>query len=322
MTMDSYAISLEDVQDAAKTIEGQAIVTPVMTSSTMDKMADGRQLFFKCENFQRVGAFKFRGALNAIKKLDRSFSTVITHSSGNHGQAIALAAQVAGLTAHVVMPSNSLPVKVAAVKGYGAVVTECGPTDRVEAAATIEGATPCSCQIGSYNHPHVMAGQGTVGLELMQQATGLDAVIVSVGGGGLISGIATAVKAINPAVKIIAAEPVTADDCFRSKQLGERILLKEVPDTIADGLRTSLGTLTWPIIRDKVDVVFTVSESDIIRSTRLVFERMKLVIEPSAGVAVAVALGHDFRAYADKHDLKRIGVILCGGNQDLDNMPW
>jgi len=314
------AISLGDVEAAAARIAGEANLTPVLTSRTMDKLS-GRELFFKCELFQRMGAFKFRGALNAIRQLDPSIKTVITHSSGNHAQAIALAASIEGLTAHVVMPSNSPACKVAAVKDYGATITMCDPTKRVEVAAQVEKETAAACQIGSYNHPHVMAGQGTVGLELMQQVSDLDAIIVPVGGGGLISGIATAAKGLNPRIKIIGAEPANADDAARSKDARERVLNDGVPDTVADGLRTSLGTLTWPVVEALVDEIVTVSEEEIVSAMRLVWERMKLVIEPSAGVGVAVALGARF-AQMEGGGLGRVGVVLCGGNQDLDKIPW
>lgn len=188
-------------------------------------------------------------------------------------------------------------------------------------AAGVERDTPNSCQIGSYNHPHVMAGQGTVGLELMQQVPELDAIIVPVGGGGLISGIATAAKGLNDKIKIIGAEPANADDAARSKAAGKRILLDGVPDTVADGLRTSLGTLTWPIVQNLVDDIITVPEEEIVAGMRLVWERMKLVIEPSAGVGVAVALGPAIKALYGG-SLQRVGVVLCGGNQDLDSIPW
>lgn len=197
----------------------------------------------------------------------------------------------------------------------------CGPSERIDVAARVERDTPNSCQIGSYNHAHVMAGQGTTGLELMQQIADLDAIIVPLGGGGLISGVATAAKGINPRIKIIGAEPANADDAARSKAAGERIPLDHVPDTIADGLRTSLGTLTWPVVDALVDEIVTVSEEEIVTGMRLVWERMKLVIEPSAGVGVAVALGPRIKEMCGGN-LKRVGVILCGGNQDLDKIPW
>eukprot|EP00039_Didymoeca_costata_P030805 m.31454 g.31454 ORF g.31454 m.31454 type:complete len:322 (+) comp8318_c0_seq3:143-1108(+) len=316
-----HAIKLADVQDARETIKEEAIYTPVMTSSTMDKLA-GRSLHFKCELFQRVGAFKFRGALNAVKKVDSAVSTIITHSSGNHAQAIALACSVTGKKAHIVMPDNSAACKKAAVIGYGATVTDCDIRERVQVANKVEEETPNSCQIPSYNHPHVMAGQGTVALEFLEQVKNLDAIIVPVGGGGLISGITVAAKGIKPSIKIYGAEPAAADDCARSYQAKTLIPLEAPPDTVADGLRTSLGSLTWPIIRDCVDGVFTVNESDIISATRLVWERMKLVIEPSAGVSTAVSIGKEFNVFAEKHGLSNVGVILCGGNTDLDKLPW
>lgn len=319
---EALAISLDDVKTAARNIKGEANLTPVMTSRTMDSRS-GRNLFFKCELFQRVGAFKFRGALNAVRQLPSTVSTVVTHSSGNHAQAIALAAKVCGLKAHIVMPNNSAECKRAAVVEYGAQVTMCDPEKRVDIANAIEKETEGAVQIPSYNHPHVMAGQGTTGLELMEQVENLDAIIVPIGGGGLISGIATAAKGLNPNIVIIGAEPANADDCARSKAAGHRVLHEKVPDTVADGLRTSTGTLTWPIIDQLVDEIITVSEEEIIDAMKLVWERMKLVIEPSAGCPVAVALSGDkLNAIKGGRDLKRVGVILCGGNQDLGTIPW
>ena len=258
-------------------------MTPIHTCRTLDAMS-GRSLFFKCELFQRGGAFKFRGALNAVRQLGDECRDVVTHSSGNHAAAIALAAAASGRVAHVVMPRDAPQCKRNAVEGYGARVTTCEPTaeSRVATADRVQAGLPGSVQIPSYNHPAIIAGQGTVGLELLQQVPGLDALVVPVGGGGLIAGICVAAKGLNPRIRIFAAEPMSADDCARSLASGRRIPLDAAPKTVADGLKTSLGTLTWPIIQEHVEAVITVSEDDIIAATRLVWERMKLVIEPSA----------------------------------------
>ncbi|TVQ52458.1 MAG: pyridoxal-phosphate dependent enzyme [Phycisphaerales bacterium] len=291
-----------------------------MTCSTLDGLA-GCTLFFKCENFQKVGAFKFRGACNAVMKLPDKVAQrgVVTHSSGNHAQALALAASTRGITAHIVMPRTAPKVKQNAVAGYGGRIYLCEPTlkARHEMTAQVVNATGAEL-IPPYDHPDIIAGQGTIALELLEQVDRLDAIIVPVGGGGMISGIAIAAKAINPSIRIIAAEPAGADDVARSMAAGT--LIEQVdPNTIADGLLTSLSERTWEIIRDHVERVITVTDPEIIDAIRLVFERMKLVIEPSAAVGVAVALHESFRAL---DGIKRVGVILCGGNVDLDRLPW
>lgn len=318
-----YGLAHEDVLAAATRVKGVVTETPVLTCGQLDEMA-GRALFFKCENLQKGGAFKFRGAVNAVKCLDPDCKDVVTHSSGNHAQALALAAKMQGIAAHIIMPDNAPVVKRAAVVGYGAKVITCQSTQEArEAAANKErDETPGAVLIPPYNHLNVMAGQGTMALEMVAQLSGnLDAIIVPIGGGGMLSGVCMALKGAAPNVRIFAAEPTRADDCARSVAAGERILLDAYPDTVADGLRTSMGDLTWPVIRDHVEKVFTVTEDEIVAAMRLVWERMKLVIEPSAGVSVAVAISAAFKA-AVGDDCKRVGVILCGGNQDLDKIPW
>jgi len=314
----SYAADLATVRAAAERILGHAIVTPVHTSRTMNQRS-GRELFFKCESFQRIGAFKFRGAMNAVAKLDERTAArgVVTHSSGNHAQALALAARIRGIDAHIVMPTNAPEVKRRAVIGYGGKVVPCEPNlaSRESTAARVVAETGGTL-IPPYDHPDVIAGQGTIALELFATHPDLDAVIVPIGGGGMISGIALAYRELNPRVRVIAAEPLGADDAKRSKEAGALVPQTD-PHTIADGLRTSLGSLTWPVVRDVVHRVETVGEDEIVSAMRLVFERMKLVIEPSAAVGVAVALGARLR-----DDEKRVGVVLCGGNVDLDALPW
>ena len=318
--------TLLDIQQAAQRIAGHVHETPVLTSRTMDELAsrDGvaRQLFFKCENLQRIGAFKIRGAMNAVLALDEETAKrgVVTHSSGNHAQALALAARTRGISAHIVMPSNSPAVKCDAVRGYGGQIVFCEPTQASREAnakriAQETGAT----LIPPYDDEAVIAGQGTIALELFASHPELDAVIVPLGGGGLISGIALAYRELAPQVAVIGAEPALAADAFESKATG-MLVGQKAPLTVADGLRTSLGSHTFPVVRDVVRSIVLVDEEAIIASMRLVFERMKLVIEPSAGVSVAVAIGRGQTQLAPS--LRRIGVILCGGNVDLDALPW
>ena len=318
--MTTYAANLQDVRDAAQRIANLAHRTPATTCATLDRIA-GRRIFFKCEHLQKVGAFKFRGACNAIMKLpdEAASQGVVTHSSGNHAQAVALAARLRGIQAHIVMPSNALLVKRRAVEGYGGRVIECEPT--LEARDTTAGAVIAETGatfIHPYNHPDIIAGQGTIGLELFEQVPQLDAIVVPVGGGGLISGICIAAKSLDPSIRIFAAEPLGADDAARSKAAG-KLIPQTGPDTIADGLLTSLGDLTWPIIRDLVERVITVSEEQIVEAMRLAWERAKLLIEPSAAVGVAVALSEQFKAM---EGMERVAVVLSGGNTDLDNLPW
>ena len=280
-----------------------------------------KSLHFKCENFQKVGAFKMRGALNAILSLPEAVRArgVVTHSSGNFAQAVALAARLSGIPAHIVMPSNSPVVKRRAVEGYGGQVVLCEPTlaARESTAAAIVESTG-----GELLHPfdqdEVIAGQGTVGLELFEQVAGLQAVVVPIGGGGLISGIALAMRELNPRVRIFGAEPSGADDAARSKQAGEW-LLQTAPDTIADGLLTSLGERTWPVVRDVVEDIFVVDDREIRHATRLILERMKILVEPSAATVLAAVLRPEFKALTS---LQEVGLVLSGGNVDLDKSPW
>ncbi|HLJ93546.1 MAG TPA: pyridoxal-phosphate dependent enzyme [Gemmataceae bacterium] len=318
--MTTYAADLESVRAAVERLAGRAHRTPVMTCATIDDLAN-RSLFFKCENFQKVGAFKFRGACNAVAKLpaDVAARGVVTHSSGNHAQALALAARLRSIPAHIVMPSNASPVKRRAVEGYGGRVIECQPTLAArEATAQAVLAETGGTLIPPYDHPDIIAGQGTVALELLHQATDIDAVIAPVGGGGLVAGIAVAAKGLNPALRIFAAEPRGADDAARSKAAG-KLVPQTGPRTIADGLLTSLGELTWPIIRDHVECIITVAEEEIVQAMRLMWERAKLLIEPSAAVAVAAVLTEEFRGLAG---MQRVGIVLSGGNANLDQLPW
>lgn len=316
-----HAASIESIREAMRRVAPHVHRTPVMTCSTISRRA-GLDLRFKCENFQKVGAFKFRGACNAIFKLGEAEARrgVVTHSSGNHAQAVALAARIRGIPAHIVMPTNAPAVKREAVEGYGGIVYQCAPTvtDRETTADRVCRETGGTL-IPPFNHPDVIAGQGTLAIELLEQCPELCAIVVPIGGGGMISGVAIAAKAIKPSIRIIAAEPENADDAARSKRLGA-IQPVSRETTIADGLRTSLGDLTFPVVRDLVDEVATVSESEIIAAMRLVFERAKLVIEPSAAVGVAVALSKRSKCLTAAEG--PVGVVLCGGNVDLDDLPW
>jgi len=310
--------NLDAIREAAMRIHPYAHRTPVLTCASLDRMLNA-ELYFKCENFQKVGAFKFRGACNTVFSLsDQEASRgVATHSSGNHAAALSLAAQLRGIEALVVMPNNAPQVKKAAVAAYGGKITWCEPTlEAREATLSKVVAETGATFVHSYNDRRVVAGQGTAALELLEDAPALDVVMAPVGGGGLLSGTALAVSGLSPGTLVIGAEPEGADDAYRSLQQG-RIIPSVNPKTIADGLLTSLGDTTFPIIRSHVDQIVTVSEEAIIAGMRHVWERMKIVIEPSAAVPVGALL-------EKKVDLtgKRIGVILSGGNVDLDKLPW
>ncbi|WP_428236361.1 pyridoxal-phosphate dependent enzyme [Gracilimonas sp.] len=308
----------DDVKEARHRISEHIHRTPVLSSKQVNQKTGG-QIFFKCENFQKVGAFKFRGASNAIFSLsdDEAAKGVATHSSGNHAQALALAAKLRGIPAYVVMPENAPKVKVKAVKNYGAEVTFCESTleareSTLEKVVAQTGAT----FIHPYNDARIVAGQGTAALELLEDYPDLDMIIAPVGGGGLLSGTALAAKSIKPDIQVIGAEPANADDAFRSFQKGELIPVKN-PDTIADGLRTSLGELPFSLIRQYVDDIVTVPEESIIEAMRYVWERMNMIIEASCAVPVAAV----FDGKVDVNG-KKVAIIITGGNVDLDNLPW
>lgn len=311
-------LTISDIYDAAARIQPYAHRTPVLTCHMLDARV-GAQVFLKCENLQKVGAFKFRGACNAVFSLsaEQAARGVVTHSSGNHAQALALAARLRGIPAYIVMPSNAPAVKQAAVAGYGGVITLCAPTlaARESTLADVVAATGAEV-VHPYNDNRVIAGQGTAALELLADVPDLEVIIAPVGGGGLLSGVALAAKAISPVIRVIAGEPAGADDAFRSLAAGE-IVPSIAPQTIADGLLTSLGDLTFPIIRQHVEQIVTVSEEAIIAAMHFVWERTKMVVEPSGVVPVAVL-------WEGKIDLRgrRVGVILSGGNVDLARLPW
>ncbi len=314
------AIGLADLRAAARRLAPLVHRTPVVTCATLDRVA-GRSLFFKCENLQKVGAFKFRGACNAVMRLPDAVAArgVATHSSGNHAQALALAARLRGIPAHIVMPSNVPDVKRLAVEGYGGRVILCEPTlESREATARRVAAETGASLVHPYDHPDVIAGQGTAALELLEELPDLDALVAPIGGGGLVSGCCIAARGLAPGLRVFAAEPAGADDAARSKASG-RLVPQTAPRTLADGLLTSLGALTWPFVRDVVERVITLGEGEIVAAMRLVLERTKLVIEPSAAVAVAAVLSPAFGA---GNSPQRVGVILSGGNADLDHLPW
>jgi threonine dehydratase len=300
---------LAAIRAAAERIEPHVHRTPVLTSRFFDERHDTR-VFFKCENFQRTGAFKVRGAFNAVLSLSDTEAAkgVVTHSSGNHGQAVACAARVRGIPAWIVMPSNAPTPKQEAVLGYGAEPCLCEPTlaARESTAQQIIERTGAHF-IDSNDIPEVIAGQGTATLELLADAPGLDWLVTPVGGGGLLSGAAVAAAELSPSTRVVGAEPAGADDAFRSFTSGEWVPSVN-PQTIADGLLVSLGrNHAWPIIKRSVHSIVTVSEDEIVTALRFVWQRMKIVIEPSSAVAVAALAKLDL---ADK----RVGVILSGGN--------
>ena len=311
-------LDLDRIGAAHERIRTHIHRTPVLTSSRLDK-ASGAHLFFKCENFQKIGAFKARGATNAVFALDDATARrgVATHSSGNHGAALARAAKLRGIPAHIVMPSNSAKVKVRAVESYGAQIIFCEPNDtsRKAAGADVIAKTGATL-IHSFENEDVMAGQGTATVELLEDISDLDLVMCPVGGGGLLSGTAVAAKSLRPKIKVIAAEPANADDAAQSFRAG-RLIQTEKKFTIADGLRTNVGAPTFAIIQRYVDDIVTVSEEAIVSAMRTIWETMKIIIEPSAAVPYAAIIER-------KIDIggKRVGVILTGGNVDLDALPW
>ena len=312
------SVNVDTIRAAHERIRPYIHRTPVLTNSWLND-ACRASLFFKCENFQKVGAFKARGATNAVFALDDETARrgVATHSSGNHGAAVARAAKLRGIPAHVVMPSNSAKVKIRAVESYGAQVVFCEPTEEsreIKCAEVINqtGAT----LIHSFENEHVVAGQGTAAMELLEDIADLDVIMCPVGGGGLLSGTAIAAKSMQPQIKVIAVEPENADDAAQSFRAGRR-LVTEKKFTIADGLRTNIGEPNFAIVQSYVDDIVTVSEEAIISAMRTIWETMKILIEPSAAVPYA--------AIADgviDVNGKRTGIILTGGNVDLDTLPW
>lgn len=316
----SYTIkpAKTDILSAALRIRPHIHRTPVLTSENLSNLL-GCTLYFKCENMQKAGAFKSRGACNTVFSLDEESANrgVATHSSGNHAAALARAAALRGIDAHIVMPSNSSKVKIAAVQSYGGKITYCEPNlaSRESTVAKVIADTG-AVEIHPYNDLRIIAGQATAALEMIEDYPGLDMILSPVGGGGLLSGTALSALYFSENAKVIAAEPEQANDAYQSFQQ-KKFVPSVNPNTIADGLRTSLGSFTFPIILEHVSDIVTVTEAEIAIAMRLVWERMKIIIEPSSAVPVAALL-------AKKVDVmgKNVGVILSGGNVDLDELPW
>jgi threonine dehydratase len=314
----SIVIDFGKIRAAHERIRAHIHRTPVLTSERLNE-ASGASLFFKCENFQNIGAFKARGATNAVFAVDEATARcgVATHSSGNHGAAVARAGKLRGIPAHVVMPSNSAKVKVRAVESYGAHVVFCEPTEEARETKCAEvikktGAT----LIHSFENEDVIAGQGTAAVEFLEDIPELDVLMCPVGGGGLLAGTAVTAKSRRPQIKVIALEPENVDDAAQSFRAGRRIVT-EKKFTIADGLRTNIGEPNFAIIQRYVDDIVTVSEEAIVVAMRTIWETMKIIIEPSAAVPYAAI-------QENKIDIagRRIGIILTGGNVDLDALPW
>ena len=307
-----------DIEKAHDRIRPFIHRTPVMTSKSINEIV-GAELFFKCENLQKVGAFKFRGACNSVFALsdEEAKNGICTHSSGNHAAALALAARMRGVPAYIVMPENAPEIKKKAVAGYGAQITFCEPTQAArESTLKLLAQQTGATEIHPYNYFNVICGQGTAAKELIEETGSLDVVIAPVGGGGLLSGTALSTRALLAKARVIAAEPAGADDAFRSfysKTLHPSV----APKTIADGLLTSLGSLTFPIVLENVDQIATVSEESIVAAMRMIWERMKIIIEPSSAVPLAAIL-------ENKVDVKgqKVGIILSGGNVDLGKLPF
>ncbi|MBV1863511.1 MAG: pyridoxal-phosphate dependent enzyme [Rhodobacteraceae bacterium] len=313
-----YIPTLDDMTAARKRIAPYIHRTPVLTSSYLNDLT-GAELFFKCENFQKAGAFKVRGACNAVfglpeNKLERG---VATHSSGNHALSLSYAAGRRGIPCHVVMPRTAPQAKKDAVRGYGGIITECEPStsSREEVFAKVEAETGADF-VHPYNDSRVIAGQGTCSAELIEQVEGLDAVIAPIGGGGMISGTCLTLSSLAPEVKIYAAEPEQADDAARSFRAGH-IIADDAPETVADGLKVPLKELTWHFVSNHVTDILTASEQEIIDAMKMIWKRMKIVMEPSSAVPLATILKNK-QVFAGK----RVGLIITGGNVDLDALPW
>ncbi|MGN2251727.1 pyridoxal-phosphate dependent enzyme [Frateuria sp. GZRe14] len=310
--------TLAQIQDAAARIAPHARVTPVLRSDALDALA-GAQLYFKCENLQRGGAFKFRGACNAVWALDETAAArgVVTHSSGNHGNALALAAGTRGIRAHVVVPEGAVRAKLEAIERAGAVLHRCAPTQAAREATTAQLVQDTGAVlVHPYADRQVMAGQGTIALELLAQVPDIEAIVTPVGGGGLASGVAIAAHALRPTLSLHAGEPAGADDAARSMARGERVT-DVVPDTICDGLRALVGEPNLDALRQhRIDII-TVTDEDTIAAMRLLWRELKQVVEVSSATAFAAILKAPERFAG-----RRVGVVLTGGNVDLDALPW
>jgi threonine dehydratase len=317
-TTEMYIPTFDDMLEAHKRIEPYIHRTPVLTSSYFNELT-GAQLFFKCENFQKAGAFKVRGASNAVFGLSDEDAArgVCTHSSGNHALSLSYAAGRRGIPCNVVMPRTAPEAKKAAVRGYGGIITECEPStsSREEVFAEVQAKTGGDF-IHPYNDPRVIAGQGTCSREFMEQTDGIDMMVAPIGGGGMISGTCLTLSNIAPEVQIIASEPEQADDAYRSFKAGH-IIADDAPNTIADGLKVPLKELTWHFVSNHVSDILTATEQEIIDAMKLTWQRMKIVMEPSCAVPLATILKNK-----EKFAGKRVGVIVTGGNVDLAKLPW
>ncbi len=313
-----YIPSLDDMKTARERVTPYIHRTPVLTSEFLNKLT-GAELFFKCENFQKAGAFKVRGACNAVFGLpdDMLEKGVATHSSGNHALSLSYAAGRRGIPCHVVMPRTAPQAKKDAVRGYGGIITECEPStsSREEVFARVEAETGAEF-VHPYNDPRVIAGQATCSAELIEQVENLDAVVAPIGGGGMISGTCLTLSNLAPSVKIYAAEPEMADDAARSFRAGH-IIADDAPETVADGLKVPLKDLTWHFVQNHVTDILTASEQEIVDAMKLIWKRMKIVMEPSSAVPLATILKNK-ETFAGK----RVGIIITGGNVDLDSLPW
>jgi threonine dehydratase len=310
--------TLDDVRAAAARIAPHALRTPVLRNPELDALL-GAELFFKCENLQRGGAFKFRGACNAVFSLDEAAARrgIVAQSSGNHGTAVAIAARIRGVAAHIVVPRNAPAIKLAQMREHGANVILCEPTMAArESESQRVLAETGGTMVHPFDDPRVAAGQGTATLELIEQAGPLDVVMAPVSGGGLISGTAVAAHGLDPRISVIGAEPAQASDAFESLRQGRRIT-DMVPDTMCDGLRAHLGRIAFEVLRRERVEILLASEAEIVTAMRLQWDRLKVIIEPSCAVPLAALL-----ATRERWRDKRIGIILSGGNVDLDRLPW
>jgi len=308
--------TLSEIKDAHERIAPYIHRTPILTSKSIDEIS-GAEIYFKCENFQKIGAFKIRGASNAILQLDNKIQAVATHSSGNHAQAVAFAAKMRRMKAFIVMPETAPKIKVKAVKGYGAEVIFCAPNQAARESTLNEVVEKTGAAfIHPYDNKEVICGQASAAKEIIEDVPKLDFLLAPVGGGGLLAGTALSTHYLSINTKVIAGEPKGADDAFRSIQKGE-ILPSINPNTIADGLLTSLGKLNFPIIQQYVSNIITVDDQEIIQAMRLIWERMKIIIEPSCAVPLAVVLQQ-----RELFNNKKIGLILTGGNVDIDKLPF
>ncbi|MDG1533136.1 MAG: pyridoxal-phosphate dependent enzyme [Candidatus Thalassarchaeaceae archaeon] len=311
-------VDFEDVRAAASRIEGIVAHTPVLTSLALDSLA-GRRLFFKCENLQHVGAFKFRGASNAIALLgEEAERGICTHSSGNHAQAVALAAKQRGVSAYIVMPENAPRVKIEGVRSHGAEITFCEPTleARERTAAAVMERTGAAF-VHPFDDPRVVAGQGTAALELINEVGPLDAIIAPIGGGGLLSGTCVTTRALLPEARIFGAEPTGADDAARSLAAGHLIPNKGT-NTICDGLLTSLCNLTFGILNQHLESIITISDEEVLAAMKLLQEHLDIIVEPSGATVLAAILTEEFRALKD---IGSVGLVISGGNLDPGMLP-